>query len=326
MQVKNKKASETILASDLTRLQLIDREIASGSYPTAAKLAKLCEASTTVITHDIAYMKEMLGAPITLDEKRKGLCYTQRGFKLPDHGITAEGITAFAKAKELLAAYRKAPQGAAAKQLVDGISAPFAGKSGWYENRILVQDIPHTPFDEVVWAVIALALRDNRELSFEYKGFTAIKFKPLRVRPSHLICEQGVWVLYAYDIEQKSPCTFLLSRMKKVCVSGTRFELPKDSVKYDGHYFAVLSSAKKYRFRISFSKEAAEWVRDRTWAGDQTIREKEGGILIEFTSSQYEKVMSWMFSQGGLAKPLGPADFVEDWRARMKALWKLYCS
>jgi hypothetical protein len=53
---------------------------------------------------------------------------------------------------------------------------------------------------------------------------------------------------------------------------------------------------------------------ERQWAADQKITEIEDGVKIEFTSSQYDKVLKWVLSNGCYAIPLKPKKLVDDWK------------
>jgi hypothetical protein len=57
-------------------------------------------------------------------------------------------------------------------------------------------------------------------------------------------------------------------------------------------------------------------IYDRLWAKDQKITEMEagGGITVEFTSTQYGKVLSWVLSFGSGASPVEPLELVELWK------------
>ncbi|MDR3301996.1 MAG: hypothetical protein LBT01_05640 [Spirochaetaceae bacterium] len=55
--------------------------------------------------------------------------------------------------------------------------------------------------------------------------------------------------------------------------------------------------------------------------GRPKIEECENGLVIDFTSSQYYKVLSWLLSRGASARPIEPPQLVEEWK---KNIVKLY--
>jgi hypothetical protein len=56
------------------------------------------------------------------------------------------------------------------------------------------------------------------------------------------------------------------------------------------------------------------WAKERQWAKDQKVTELSDGILLEFTSSQYCKVIEFLLSKGSYAYPLEPEQLVKDWK------------
>ena len=93
---------KTLPKTALPRLYFIDREIASGKYPNAPALAKKYETSLSSINRDIAYMRDMMNAPIDYDFYKKGFYYTEKTFRLPAAYATADDLLALGMAKNLL--------------------------------------------------------------------------------------------------------------------------------------------------------------------------------------------------------------------------------
>jgi hypothetical protein len=119
---------------------------------------------------------------------------------------------------------------------------------------------------------------------------------------------------------------FLLSRMRDTAVTETGFSLPRDydyCSRSDGSNFGVFAGNARYSFCIDFFEPAAFWIRERKWAADQAITETEGGIRINFTSTQYDKVLEWVLSKGCYAMPVEPEQLVADWKWHSAEMWKM---
>ncbi|GHV85523.1 hypothetical protein AGMMS50230_11310 [Spirochaetia bacterium] len=43
---------------------------------------------------------------------------------------------------------------------------------------------------------------------------------------------------------------------------------------------------------------------------------------MDFTSTQYEKVLEWVLSRGSNAKPLGPPELIKDWKDTINEMQK----
>jgi hypothetical protein len=114
--------------------------------------------------------------------------------------------------------------------------------------------------------------------------------------------------------------------MKNTALTNETFSLPPDfdyNVKNDGSYFGV-SVGRKMQFKIAFAGSATPDIRDRQWAADQKIKpgENADGIYIEFSSTQYGKVLSWVLSFGNAARPIEPPELVNEWKKHILALYE----
>jgi predicted DNA-binding transcriptional regulator YafY len=79
-----------------------------------------------------------------------------------------------------------------------------------------------------------------------------------------------------------------------------------------------------WHFSIGFTGESEAWVQDRVWAKDQKFKhpmmttysyeggkmtkKEKTGIVIEFTSTQFEKVLEWTLSRGEDAHVFEPKE------------------
>jgi hypothetical protein len=51
--------------------------------------------------------------------------------------------------------------------------------------------------------------------------------------------------------------------------------------------------------------------------------ETDDGVVITFTSTQFEKVAEWVLSRGGTACPLEPELLVDTWRSNIDEMRKM---
>jgi predicted DNA-binding transcriptional regulator YafY len=319
---------KTLPKTALPRIYRIDEMIASGRYPSTKDLAQAYETSMSSISRDIEFMRDSLGAPIAYDALRRGYYYTEKTFRLPGSFTTAENIQALGMAKTLLTLCRDTPIYAAARNLLESITAPLVDKQNpdLYENRIVAPPVAAAALDPAVWNVLTAGLKKNKVVAFNYRGTWDDDFKPRRVRPYQLLFDNGIWLLYGYAEERKAERLFLLSRMRNAAVTETGFSLPADydyCSRSDGSNFGVFSGDARYSFCVEFFEPAAFWIKERTWAADQAIAEIAGGIRISFTSAQYDKVLEWVLARGCYAMPVEPERLVADWKRHSAEMWKM---
>jgi predicted DNA-binding transcriptional regulator YafY len=327
MKTEKPPIRATLPKTALPRLYFIDREIASGKYPSTAEMAKKYETSVSSISRDIAFMKDSLDAPIEYDALHRGYYYTEPNYRIPAGFSSAEDLLALGMAKSILSLYRDTPLYEAARHLLDGITAPLSvgENSDWYENRIVVPQVPSAAIPPDIWNLVTAGLRENRILVFDYRGTWDEDYQSRRVRPYQILFDTGVWYLYGYAEERKDIRMFSLTRIKNIILTKDHFTLPPD---FDyransGSHFGVFTGQTKFHFRIAFYEASAMWVTERQWADDQKIEETGDGLIISFSSTQYAKVLEWVLSQGCAARPLEPEALVKDWRRHIGEMKKM---
>ena len=315
--------------SALARVCFIDRQIASGKYPSTKKLAEGWEAiSVSTISRDIDFMRNTFNAPIEYDAGRRGYYYSKPQYRIPSSFSGADDLLALGMAKSILSLYRDTPIYAAANHLMNSIIAPLAddSKSDWYESRIVVPQVPSSPVSQDIWSLITAALRENRVLCFDYLRAYDGHFESRRVHPYQLLFDSGVWYLYGYAEERRDVRIFSLCRIQNVELTNSKFSLPKDfeySRNDTGSYFGVFFGQERRHFKIAFYDHSAVWVKDRQWAEDQKIIETDDGVLITFTSTQFDKVAEWVLSRGSTARPLEPQLLVDFWNNNIEKMRKM---
>lgn len=320
------KDRKSLPKTALPRIFFVDREIASGSYPNAPGMAKKYETSVASINRDIALMRDQLDAPIEYSALHRGFYYSEKTYRLPAGYASADDMLALGMAKNLLTLYQGSPLYEAARNLLDGITAPLdsEGKAGWYEDRIVVPPVASAPVNEEVWNDVIAGLRGNKVISFEYQGGHDKEFKPRRIRPYQLLFNTSTWYLFGYSEERKGIRLFSLPRMKQVTLTKDTFAIPKD---YDyrtlseGSYFGLFVGQKTYKFSIAVCGDEIQWIKERRWAADQRIKDTKDGIVISFTSNQLDKVLEWVLSQGRYAKPLAPDALVNAWEGHVRDMY-----
>ena len=318
----------------LSRIYFIDRQIASGKYPSTKQLADEYEVGTATISRDIEFLRDMMGAPIQYDAQHRGYYYSDKSFRLPAAFSRAEDMLALGMAKSLLSLYRNTPLFSAARNLLDSITAPLdkaplAGQKKWYETRIVVPQPALAPVADELWDILTAGLRENRVVGFEYTGTWDEEPQPRRVQPYQLLFDNGVWYLYGFSEERQAVRMFSLARMKNPALMADTFALPENydyRTAVDGSYFGVFIGQEKRRFRITFYEESVAWVKSRQWAEDMTVEDAERVVIVDFSSTQYDKVFAWVLSQGCDALPFEPAELVEAWQDNVRKMAEKFSS
>jgi predicted DNA-binding transcriptional regulator YafY len=328
MKAKQKQAKLSQSKTALPRIYRIDREIAAGKYPNSQDLARLCETSVSTISRDVAFMRDQLLAPVAYDGFRRGYYYETKTFRLPAGFAGADNLLALNMAKNILSLYKETPLYEASNNLLESILAPIAsdGNSQWLEKRIIVPKIASAKIDPPIWEIVVESLKKNLVITFEYLGVMDEDYKIRRVRPYQLLFDSGVWYLFGYAEERKAVRVFSLSRIKNASLTKDVFFLPKD-FSYDdlarGSYFGVFIGHERFHFSINCYKDSVFYAAERQWAENQKITKIKDGVRIEFTSTQFDKVLRWVLSCGCTAVPQKPKKLVDEWKKHITALRKM---
>jgi predicted DNA-binding transcriptional regulator YafY len=284
--------------------------------------------SIPTISRDIQFMRDQLLAPIEYDPLNKGYYYSKKYYRLPAGFTSAEDLLALGMAKSILSLYRETPLYEASNNLLESIIAPIAsdGNRDWLENRIVVPAVASAKVDTGIWKIVVASLKENRIITFDYRGTWDEDYKNRRIRPYQLLFDSGVWYLYGFSEERKALRIFSLSRMKNALLTKDVFSLPNyfNYANFTGDsYFGVFIEQEKWNFAIDCYEDAIIFATERQWAADQKITEIDDGITIEFSSTQFGKVLKWVLSCGYNAIPQKPKKLVDEWRRHILEMRKL---
>jgi predicted DNA-binding transcriptional regulator YafY len=238
----------------LARIYSIERQIASGRYPNVNDFAKEYGCGTATIYRDIEYMRDRLNAPIEYDARRRGWYFSEKGFRLPARYAAANDMLALGMAKSLLELYKNTPLYESAKRLLEDITAPLSHddideteKNSWFEKRIIVPPVASAPVKSEIWEIITTGLRDNRVITFGYKGIRDTEENTRLVRPYQLLFDTGIWYLYGYSEEREATRLFSVQRIKNAALTNETFKLPQDfdyNTKNSTSHFGIFEGEK----------------------------------------------------------------------------------
>ena len=325
MKANKNPSGKSIPRIMLPRIYRIDKEIASGCFPNAGNLAKICEVSIATISRDIDVMRDQLFAPIDYDASKRGLYYTEKAFRLPAGYTTADDLLALNMAKSIFSLYQDTPLYEASRNLLDSILTPIAsdGSSDLLKNRIMVPPIASAKVDSKIWETIIAGLKQNRIITFDYHGIWNEETQSRKVHPYQLLFDSGIWLLFGFSEERGATRLFSLSRITDPKLTNEVFTLPKNYSYGDftsDSYFGVFIGQEKKTFVIDCYDEAAHFASERQWAADQKIIKNDDCITIQFSSTQYYKVLRWALSFGANAIPRKPKKLVDEWKWHIQEL------
>ena len=311
----------------LERISHIHRKIKSGCYPNTKQLAYELESGLATISRDLDYMRDRMYAPIEYDFTHKGYYYTEDFEPSMQNHLSDKDLRVMLSAKTLLSHYKNTPIYEEACSMLDLLSSnAMEGKNTALMNRIAVAPSVETNVNQEIWNAIQDSLNQNHILQFDYTDRWGKKTEQRRLRPYQLVLDEGVCYLFGFDELRQAERIFSLVRMKNAIVTDEEFELPEnydfESRCKDGNFGAVFSK-KADHYVIEFYNEARLLVKEKIWADSQVFKEDDIKTTIEFDSSQFLKIKSWVLSNGCNAKPIQPEWLVKEWKRHVSEMYTM---
>ena len=199
------------------------------------------------------------------------------------------------------------------------------GKKGIQQLREIAQaflpyhkgDYRNAPPD-ILWPLIG-ACAKNSLCRIEYQAPRAeARERTHEVLPLKIFHFQGAHYLLAYHPKHKRPVTFHLLRIRKIKVLAKTRRPHKDfnAAAWAESAFGVFTGGKPTTYRLAFSREAAPYIRERSWHPTETLTNTpNGGVLLEFRCGETFEVDAWVQSWGDQVEVHAPASVRRKLRA-----------
>ncbi len=294
--------------AQLTRLLGILRDLDRLGGVDLYELAQKYDASVRTIRRDLEALQEV-GLPLEAEakgkKKRWRVAFGDRLTKLASlldasHYLglrMAMGqVGGAARASELFTALEdlsdkvETALGKRARDTLAAIERCFHS----YEKRTFRSAPP-----DAFWPLV-MAITGNRLCQVTYRApSTQPRDKSYKVLPLKLFTYQGAIYLMAYTPTYKNYLNLNLHRLKGLKVLKETQEPPADfdPERLENAAFGVYHSGKPVNFKLRFTDQVAEYIRERTWHPTQKIIDlPDGGLELTFRCVHSYEVTAWVMS------------------------------
>lgn len=188
--------------------------------------------------------------------------------------------------------------------------------------------IDYEPHREVL-STLVRAMDERKVCEVTYLRAGGDEPKTFHVKPLKIFTHRDT--IYLHGVRAKSPGKpfqapkyepiLAIHRMRKVAITGTSFQPPKNydfGRSFDRHF--GLWNQKRFKAVVEFTGWAAQYVAERTWSDDQKVAWKGEKLRLEFSATSREELVSWVLSFGEHARLLGPRELVGEVRGQAEAL------
>jgi predicted DNA-binding transcriptional regulator YafY len=269
---------------------------------------------------------EAAGFPIEkVDGRRHRLPADWSMRNLP--GIEADEILAFYAVRALAGTWRTTAVGKPLDRLWMKLTSGQRGQGAllpvarepWFAVRSPIA-IDYRTHDKTI-ATFDRAARDRLAVTCRYRALSTKKVTARVIEPGELYWDPTLETLYviAWCRLRRAVRVFAVHRFAAASLTDETFA-PRAEARSAvalKNAFKVWRSENVQTVRIRFTEEAADEIRERTWAARQRVEEiAEGGLVLTMEVAGTSEIERWVLGYGGAAEVLGP----EALRARVAEL------
>lgn len=314
------------------RLQTLHHEIKEGRYPNASSLAAIFGVSSKTVQRDLEYLRDELDAPIEFDRQENGYFYSRSDYVLPFLPVDGKDLFSIGVAAQVLSLLGVIPLARDLKNCYDRL-APLMPPAIRIRPKTVMEHLAlrpaaFRPIREETWQAVCEALQKGISLSIRYRRPGEKAGDQRQIRPYALVLSGKDWMLLADEPLADQVKTFYLARIEEARLTGQTYVIPKDfnaEEFYRNTFGIFVGGGRPFRFRVRFSKEVSEEVRELHWHPKQKIETlPTGEAILELPAESIKEARRIVLSYGKDAVVLAPANLVEDLRREVSALRRAY--
>jgi len=316
------------------RLQTIHHEMKDGRYPNASTLAAALGVSTKTVQRDLDYMRDELEAPIEFERLENGYFYSRPDYVLPFLPVDGKDLFSIGVAAQVLSLFGGTPLArdlkACYQRLAELMPPAVRLRPHIVMERLTLRAAAFRPVREETWQAVSEALQKGTVLSIRYRSAGAAAGEPRSIRPYAFVLSGRDWMVLALDQLAGQIKIFYLSRIEEARATGERYAIPKD---FDADAFfrntfgLFVGAGKPFRFRVRFSRQISDEVRELQWHPGQRIETTgEGEAILELPAQSLKEARRFVLAYGKDAFVLDPPDLIEDLRREIGELSQAYAS
>jgi predicted DNA-binding transcriptional regulator YafY len=304
------------------RLQTIHHEIKDGRHPNASTLAAKLDVSTKTVQRDLDYLRDELEAPIEFNRLENGYFYSRKDYVLPFLPVDGKDLFSIGVASQVLSLFGGTPLARDLKacylRLAELMPPTVRLRPDIVMEKLALRAAAFRPVREEIWQAVSASLQKGIALSLRYRSAGAAAGEARTIRPYAFVLSGRDWMVLAQDSAADQVKIFYLSRIEEAALSSERYAIPRD---FDADTFfrntfgLFVGGAKPFRFRVRFSPDVSDEVRELQWHPKQKIETApDGSAILELPAQSLREARRFVLAYGKDAQVLDPPDLVEDLR------------
>ena len=314
------------------RLQTIHHEIKEGRFPNASTLAASLSVSSKTVQRDLDYLRDELDAPIAFDREENGYSYSRPDYVLPFLPVDGKDLFSIGVAAQVLSLLGGTPLArdlkACYERLAELMPPAVRLRPEIVMGRLALRPAAFRPVREEIWQAVAEAMQRGVALSIRYHRPGGSVDEPRTVRPYAFVLSGRDWMVLAEDRNAETVKSFYLGRIQSATPTGERYAIPRDfdpEVFFRDTFGLYVGGGRPFRFRIAFSPEVSDEVRELKFHPRQKIETaRDGQAILELPARSVAEARRFVLAYGKDAVVLEPPELVEDIQRELRALVRAY--
>jgi len=314
------------------RLQTIHHEIKEGRHPNTRSLAEQLQVSSKTVQRDIDYLRDELEAPIEFSREENGYAYSRDDYVLPFLPVDGQDLFSIGVAAQVLALLGGTPLARTLRSCYERLARLMPPavrlRPEIVREQLTLRATAFRPVREEIWQAVSEALQKGIALSIRYRHPGEGPGDPRVIRPYAFVLAGRDWMVLAEDAAQAQIKNFYLARVDGAKLTGERYAIPRDfdaSEFFRNTFGLFVGKGRPFRFRVRFSPEISDEVREMVWHPDQRIEtDSTGAAILELPAESVREARRFILAYGRQAAALSPPELVEDLRQEARALSALY--
>ena len=314
------------------RLQTIHHEIKEGRHPNTRSLGELLSVSSKTVQRDIDYLRDELDAPIEFLRDENGYAYSRDDYVLPFLPVDGQDLFSIGVAAQVMALLGGTPLSRTLRSCYERLARLMPPavrlRPEAVREQLTLRATAFRPVREETWQAVSDALQKGIALSIRYRHPGEGPGEPRVIHPYAFVLAGRDWMVLAEDAAQAQIKNFYLARVDEAKLTGQRYAIPRqfDASKFFRNTFGLfVGGGAPFRFRVRFSPEISDEVREMVWHPDQKIEtDQEGAAILELPAESVREARRFILSYGRHAAALSPPELVDDMRREADGLAALY--
>jgi predicted DNA-binding transcriptional regulator YafY len=314
------------------RLQTIHHEIKEGRHPNTSSLAAELSVSSKTVQRDLDYLRDELEAPIEFRREENGYVYTREDYVLPFLPVDGQDLFSIGVAAQVLELLGGTPLARSLRSCYERLARLMPPavrlRPEIVREKLALRATAFRPVREDTWQAVAEALQKGIALSIRYRRPGEGPGEPRVIRPYAFVLAGRDWMVLAEDQAQDQVKNFYLARIDSPRLTAERYAIPKtfDADEFFRNTFGLfVGKGRAFRFRVRFSPEISDEVREMVWHPQQKIEtDRDGSAILELPAESLREARRFILAYGQHAVALSPPELVADLAAQARAMAAMY--